>query len=75
MMTEAEAKTKWCPMVRFVMQSGGAAYNRSEDGGPIIRTACIASACMAWRAEMIGDDANEPLVKTARGHCGLAGRP
>lgn len=61
-MTEEEAKTKWCPMVRF---SGGelnvidriaqqkVMNNRSKaiDIGTTVGavSTCIGSACMAWR--------------------------
>lgn len=50
LLTEDEAKTKWCPFVRASIYeaadndvSGNRAGPLRESGG------CIASACMAWR--------------------------
>lgn len=71
-MTEEEAKTKWCPMVRT--SSGGLIGNRdnahdgqltSFDDG----SRCIGSACMMWRsgATVKGDPSG------SYGYCGLAG--
>lgn len=69
-MTEHEARTKWCPFVRYVeIDNDGAvatpAYNRDcEEGNPGCR--CIASDCMAWRRWTLTPE---------EGHCGLAGKP
>lgn len=65
MITEAEAKTKWCPMARVaeVQRFGSsepdcpvAAVNRGSDALKDAAWAghslCIASACMMWR---VGD--------------------
>lgn len=56
-MTEQEAKTKWCPMVRIDAIVVGDEIHR--------RGACIGSGCMMWRY----DGENEPR----HGRCGLAG--
>jgi hypothetical protein len=60
MMTEDEAKTKWCP------------YKRGElyDG-----TRCIASACMAWRWNVvIGEYPNNTATPSkTHGFCGAFG--
>ena len=55
-LTEAEAKTKWCPFARFLGQGaqGGrlialAAVNIGDENGKEIRSYCISSRCMAWR--------------------------
>jgi len=64
--SEKEAKTKWCPFVRtsYSLEEDGkalaAAINRTPDGG----VSCIASECMAWRK-------STPIS----GYCGLAGEP
>lgn len=49
-MTEEEAKTKWCPMVRspgWVVD--GAMGNRDHRGGWTGGDCCVASECMMWR--------------------------
>jgi hypothetical protein len=70
-MTEDEAKTKWCPLVRwkFSANSDQSSSNRETgDANPhtIKGTRCIASGCMAWRFNR-GD---ESLDGRARGYCG-----
>jgi hypothetical protein len=68
-MTEEEAKTKWCPMVRFEIGPQNAAWqnvaysNRGEEFSPRV-CRCIASDCMMWRGEPDGES-----------YCGLGGRP
>ena len=81
-MTEDEAKTKWCPFVRYRLTGTDVAVNCDDPERPHafdeeIPFNCIASACMAWRwkafpgaAASIGD----PARSTTEGHCGLAGR-
>ena len=58
-MTEEEARTKWCPMVRSV---GG--VNRGYNGKSMADTLCLASDCMMWRWR------NSDLK---HGDCGLVG--
>lgn len=72
-MTEEEAKTKWCPMVRVN-------YANLTDVG-VARaeqtSRCIGSACMMWREDitMVAfPGASMAYVKTEGGHCGLAGQ-
>jgi hypothetical protein len=81
-MTEDEAKTKWCPYARTVMEWDPPVrvvgpFNRDdivEGSGStsdiISKALCIGSACMAWRSVV-------PLVndKELHGFCGLAGKP
>jgi hypothetical protein len=59
MMTEADAKNRWCPFARSLRGA-----NRDIEGGPDHACRCLASGCMAWR--WYGDDL---------GYCGLAGPP
>jgi hypothetical protein len=59
MYTEAEAKTKWCPLARAVRGDGVSAFNRGTDMKPDVATFCIASDCMSWRWELT----KEPLPK------------
>ena len=78
-MTEEEAKTKWCPHVRAMATFGdqfAGTYNRSiHDDLP--NPACIASDCMMWRWIMSPRDAAEINSRgdagaVPSGHCGLA---
>jgi hypothetical protein len=65
--TEEEAKGKWCPHVRIMM--GGAANSVAVNrGSSVVR--CIGSECMAWRWVKGSEKAS-----VGRGYCGLAGRP
>ena len=78
-MTESEAKTKWCPMVRMRISddsniSGNAIFGSHEHYG-----FCIGSECMMWRwhdqwLESSGGMRREPTDQKYRsGYCGLAG--
>lgn len=46
-MTEAEAKTKWCPLARVLSTVGN--FNIRNDGKRPDATRCVGSECMAWR--------------------------
>lgn len=63
-MTEADAKTKWCPFVRVQLLQPDGFENQ-----PVNRETrdinCIAAQCMAWRKAMADGS----------GFCGLAGKP
>lgn len=75
-MTEDEAKTKWCPMVRGASEPSHAANvvksiytnTQSADSTPRLPhwAKCIADDCMMWRSEN---------GVTVHGYCGLAGKP
>jgi len=70
-MTEEEAKGKWCPFYRRSPGSAAFPTNNRDRGG-----ACLASDCMAWRsADPEGNHAyvDQPIPQF--GFCGLAGRP
>ena len=67
-MTEEEAKTKWCPMVRAGNEAG---CNRQDASDK-----CIASGCMMWRD--YADRIRNPIIPDemkGHGYCGLAGKP
>ncbi len=61
MITEAEARTKWCPFVRVREPDHYSGFNDSTIGTAVNRAApksrelvnqsllCVASECMAWR--------------------------
>ena len=87
-MTEEEAKTKWCPMVRAFTSwwpygadttaptGGAAAINR--DSPNTNRYNCIGSSCMMWRTTVAVHLTNDPIKfyrKEEIGYCGLAGKP
>lgn len=79
LVTEEEARTRWCPFAREGYASTGG-YNRwggaFGDG-----LHCFASQCMAWRAETRRMPDPEKSSSgwrkepTGRGYCGLAGLP
>lgn len=70
MMTEDEARKKWCPMVRTGLVHGMAVNHHIDmepkGQGVHDETRCIASECMMWRW-ITGDK--------IEGYCGLAGLP
>lgn len=63
-LTEEEARTKWCPH-RGVPPSTSGGYITSNHDERVADTMCIASNCMMWH-RLIGSDTDE-------GYCGLAG--
>jgi hypothetical protein len=73
MLTEDQAKTKWCPHAR-------AGDNHSEyrvavnrcGNSPDVDCFCMASACMAWRWEAYR---GAKLDGERRGYCGAFGIP
>ena len=64
-MTEDDARTKWCPMVRYMDFEGGIINNRGQYlvGSFPNTMECIASDCM------MGCDKNGEWL----GYCGLIG--
>jgi hypothetical protein len=69
MLTEQEAKTRWCPMARVAL-AGGDRTNRNGT------RCCIGSACMAWRWVDRGLQQHPPVPShITDGYCGAFGRP
>jgi hypothetical protein len=71
-LTESEARAKWCPFARVMdcgKQTAVTSVNRGHDMGEW--TMCIGARCMAWRQAL----PQELTVNKGRGYCGLAGRP
>lgn len=68
-MTEEQAHTKWCPMVRTGLVAG-MAVNHHVSGDVHEETRCIASDCMMWRWEY-----GSKMKQDSVGWCGLAGKP
>jgi hypothetical protein len=82
MLTEAEARDRWCPFARaanfdhdahlpagsvpVVINRWGHGNERSRPHGDCM---CLASRCMAWRWQGSEDRPER------RGYCGLAGKP
>ena len=80
MITEDEAKTKWCPFARSIVSTGGGANRGKDSGGsPPPHVNCIGSACMAWRRvpkarrDQFVEDLVHATGSSDKGYCGLAG--
>jgi hypothetical protein len=87
LLTEDQAKQRWCPHARSVgylntsnTNTAIAGYNRDHPSGQI--PACIASSCMAWRFNEPKQVRDLDLVtgdvvaeKPRLGYCGLSGKP
>jgi hypothetical protein len=82
-MTEDEAKTKWCPFVRWTawdikemdLEADSRCIKSNRDDiahENVSDITCIGSDCMAWRW-MYGDS-EFPRKSSESGYCGLAGK-
>lgn len=69
MSTEAEARDKWCPMVRTGL-TAGMAVNHHIGDDVYDETRCIGSKCMMWRWR----HPQGRRIDSEHGHCGLAGQ-
>lgn len=53
-LTEEQAKTRWCPMTRLDSSyENNPSLNREMDGSVARGALCIASECMMWREHVI----------------------
>lgn len=88
MMTEDEAKTKWCPFTRYGGDSASTCNRYIMMVEPLrpevaAWNACIGRGCMAWRWSTnfnqlqceFPDKSGDDLFAIASGYCGLAGKP
>lgn len=84
LVTESQAKTKWCPMVRYTVSDviGDATPPRnrwvSSDDKNLNPSAscCIGRECMMWQwAEAFHEDFGVTPDEGSLGFCGLAGHP
>ena len=75
-MTEEEAKTKWCPMVRqpFTLNDQMVAANRSQESQNSPSNNCIGSACMMWRNYIPHVLDPKQKINGTDGYCGLANK-
>ena len=76
-MTEDEAKTKWCPMVRQGYNDKIGEMNNQWAFDKLFSGKCIASGCMMWRWKIISLELamrNADKQIPAEGYCGLAGK-
>ena len=74
LMSEAVARSKWCPMVR--VDGANRLFNTQSDGfeNSARMYHCIASSCMSWRQFNLSHlKGGEPPEH--HGYCGLSGRP
>jgi hypothetical protein len=68
MLTEAQAREKWCPLSRPGRMPGNRFGDDARGSAAETQTRCIASQCMAWRRHEIPE---QPRLHV--GCCGLAG--
>ena len=75
LLSEKDAKTKWCPMARAGFRRDGDSsltINRRIGSGKADPDClCIATECMMWRTVTIVKETETLKL----GYCGLAGKP
>lgn len=78
-LTEENAKTKWCPMVRVFKNECEKTYTTNEDFNNGFEKTCIASDCMMWRWNKVyaglSHGGKQTNYSNDGGYCGLAGKP
>jgi len=70
-LTEEEAKKKWCPRYQVTQLFNDLESNRGGFGNSPL---CLASDCMMWRWEVTNPNYEGPEKYHDKGYCGLAGR-
>lgn len=90
MITEEEAKLKWCPHARTLAifrdadgkRETAGCFNRAHTDDMASHSRCVASQCMMWRwsePTMKAHDSDQRVTydgrAAAKGYCGLAGTP
>lgn len=73
-MTEEEARTKWCPMARNAIAEDYGSQNRETTGDMDRACCCLASDCACWmwyRSPEVCAKMNDGSQPT--GGCGLGG--
>jgi len=71
-MTEEEARTKWCPQIRWTSHGEGYSDPFENRGS---NCNCIASDCMMWRWNRDIMAGGSGRAEPTQGYCGLAGKP
>ena len=73
-MTEDDAKTKWCPMVRISVDADG--LEATNRGDPCNEVHCLGSQCMAWQWLNNMGNLLRPSERheNNNGYCGLTGK-
>ena len=76
LMSESEARTKWCPHVRV---EGNNRLHNTKTGGVSHTDAaylCVAGECMAWRSHHLRfAHGGDGLGEVEHGYCGLSEVP
>lgn len=74
LLTEQQAKSKWCPLARAESTRGSNAIPVNRSGNaPDVDCLCIASGCMAWRSEAVTLDREGHSPERVLGYCGAFG--
>ena len=73
LVTEDEAKAKWCPLTFAVHDTFSPEGTGIKHGGPY---PCCTTHCMAWREGIFEHQRNLPAEdRTKAGYCGAFGKP
>lgn len=76
LMTEEQARSKWCPHARASDQNDPPlSINRVRTNRPDADCLCIASGCMAWRTLSAADRVLSSGILEDVGYCGAFGKP